>query len=104
MQTYNGPPFKLDKSIKNHKSIVNVVRFNHAGTLMATASNDKCIHIYESDNGKLIKSMIDAHDASILYLAWVVNHDSLFLSCSSDRTIKLWDSDKEGMIKVMNIN
>jgi WD40 repeat protein len=70
---------------------------------MATASNDKAIHIY-NHNVKLLKSIFDAHDANIFYLAWVVNHTSLFISCSSDRSIKLWDSEKEGVIKVMKVN
>lgn len=70
---------------------------------MATASNDKSIHIYDIDF-KLVRSIVDAHDASILYLAWVVNHNSLLLSCSSDRTIKLWDLEKQGVLKIMKLN
>ena len=81
------------KSIPAHLFTINAIRYSPDFRLFATASRDKTIKIWDSKEFKLLK-VIEAirdkgHVNSVNDLLWL-SKDRL-ISCSDDRTIKVWD-------------
>ena len=77
-----------------HWFTINRIRFNPKHSLVATASRDKTIKIWNSSNFKLLK-VIDyerygCHLNSINDLYWLPDGQHL-ISCSDDRTLIVWE-------------
>lgn len=84
---------KVIKSIPAHLFTINTIRYSPDFRLFATASRDKTIKIWDSKEFKLLK-VIEAirdkgHVNSVNDLLWLSKNR--LISCSDDRTIKVWD-------------
>ena len=83
----------LMKSIPAHLFTINAIKYSPDQRLFATASRDKTIKIWDSKEYKLLKVLEAIRDKghvnSVNDLLWLSN-DRL-ISCSDDRTIKVWD-------------
>ena len=88
-----GTALKIYKGIPAHLFTINAIQFNPSGKLFATASRDKTIKIWDAESYKLLKvieSIRDnGHVNSVNHLLWL--SESILLSCSDDRTIKMWE-------------
>jgi platelet-activating factor acetylhydrolase IB subunit alpha len=60
-----------------------------AGQFVATGGRDKVIKLWDASTGQCIKTL-SGHDNWVRGLCWAPNGSSL-LSCSDDKTIKVWD-------------
>ncbi len=88
-----GTSLKIYKGITAHLFTINAIQFNPSGKLFATASRDKTIKIWDAKSYKLLK-VIEAirdlgHVNSVNHLLWL--SESILISCSDDRTIKVWE-------------
>ena len=92
-----GPPFKL-VPVQDHvpcqtahssKGAVTCVRYNAAGTLVASVGADKSIAIYDGLTMRLLHQELAAHYGTIYDVAWSRDDVSL-LTASADGTCKLW--------------
>eukprot|EP00923_Selenidium_pygospionis_P036436 GHVN01063932.1.p1 GENE.GHVN01063932.1~~GHVN01063932.1.p1 ORF type:complete len:553 (+),score=75.85 GHVN01063932.1:186-1844(+) len=73
-----------------HQKIVNHVSFSPDGRLIASASFDKSIRLWDARQGRYI-GVMRGHVQSVYQLAW--SSDSrLLVSASADSTVKLWDT------------
>ncbi len=87
-----GNELKIYKGVTAHLFTINTIKFNPSGTLFATGSRDKTIKIWDAKTYKLLK-VIEAirdlgHVNSVNHLLWL--SETILLSCSDDRTIKMW--------------
>lgn len=77
-----------------HWYTINDIVFHPKGHLFATASRDKTIKIWDAQTFKLLKVLEtirdDGHINSVNRLLWT-RHQNYLLSCSDDRSIKLWE-------------
>lgn len=98
-----GPPFQKVPSADNvpcetaheQKGSVNTVRYNHAGTLVASTGGDKKVCIYDGKTLELKGSLENVHSLTIYSLEWS-DDDKTIVTCSSDGKVKLLDVSDDG--------
>ncbi len=73
-----------------HSDTILAIAFSPDGKQLATASADKFIKIYNTDNWRMVRKL-EGHTHHVLSIAWHYEGKSL-LSASSDGTIKVWDT------------
>ncbi|WP_016952075.1 caspase family protein [Anabaena sp. PCC 7108] len=71
-----------------HKDIINAVSFSNDGKILATASADKTVKIWNSQNYQLLKT-ITGHQNRVTSISFSPDNQML-ASGSADKTIKLW--------------
>uniref|UniRef100_A0A7N5ZZR6 Notchless protein homolog 1 n=1 Tax=Anabas testudineus TaxID=64144 RepID=A0A7N5ZZR6_ANATE len=72
-----------------HSALINEVLFSPDTRLLASASFDKSIKIWDGRTGKYLMSL-RGHVASVYQVAWSAD-SRLLVSGSSDSTLKVWD-------------
>lgn len=92
---FNGPPFKFDKSLRDHSNTVRDVRFSPDGKYLASVGSDRLIVIYDGKTGDFIKKIDAAHQGGIFGISWLPNTPDQFVTCSADNTLKTWDVNTE---------
>ncbi|XP_076183363.1 notchless protein homolog 1 isoform X1 [Ptiloglossa arizonensis] len=84
-------PEKEKKSIARmtgHQQLINDVKFSPDGRIIASASFDKSIKLWESSTGKYIASL-RGHVQAVYSIAWSAD-SRLLVSGSADSTLKVW--------------
>ncbi|XP_078483724.1 notchless protein homolog 1 [Ciona intestinalis] len=79
-----------------HQALVNDVRFSPDARLIASASFDKSIKLWNAKSGKFIVSL-RGHVNSVYQLAWSAD-SRLLVSGSGDSTLKVWDTHKNKLL------
>eukprot|EP00921_Rhytidocystis_pertsovi_P007116 GHVQ01011968.1.p1 GENE.GHVQ01011968.1~~GHVQ01011968.1.p1 ORF type:complete len:512 (-),score=59.55 GHVQ01011968.1:1770-3305(-) len=75
--------------LTGHQKLVNHVLFSPDGRLIASASFDKSIRIWNGVTGKYM-TCLRGHVGAVYMLAWSPDSRQL-VSCSADSTVKLWE-------------
>ena len=65
--------------------------FSHDGSRLATSGQDKVITIYDAFTFKELYTL-SGHRAYVAFFAWSPD-DSKLVSCSHDRTARIWDTN-----------
>lgn len=77
-----------------HGLVVRKVKWNNVGSRFATIHNDRHIRIWQSDKPES-KSSVEirgAHEKGVEDISWCPLHSEYLASCSTDGTVKLWDT------------
>nr|KAF6457840.1 notchless-like protein 1 [Rousettus aegyptiacus] len=72
-----------------HQALINQVLFSPDSRIIASASFDKSIKLWDGRTGKYLASL-RGHVASVYQIAWSAD-SRLLVSGSSDSTLKVWD-------------
>lgn len=72
-----------------HQQLVNHVSFSPDGHLLASASFDKSVKLWDASSGKFLSSL-RGHVSSVYQVCWSAD-SRLLVSSSKDSTLKLWD-------------
>ncbi|XP_036623448.1 notchless protein homolog 1 isoform X1 [Trichosurus vulpecula] len=72
-----------------HQALINQVLFSPDARIIASASFDKSIKLWEGKTGKYLASL-RGHVAAVYQIAWSAD-SRLLVSGSSDSTLKVWD-------------
>ncbi len=83
----------------SHGGKVYALAFNSNGKLLASASADQKIRLWNSDNWSLLYTF-DGHQQSVTSLGFLPNSEIL-VSTGADRSIRFWDTTKKQSIKIM---
>mmetsp|Transcript_3041 Transcript_3041/g.9521 ORF Transcript_3041/g.9521 Transcript_3041/m.9521 type:complete len:530 (+) Transcript_3041:113-1702(+) len=75
--------------LTGHIQLINVVSFSPDGRLLASASFDKSVKIWDGKTGKFIGTL-RGHVGAVYQVCWS-NDSRMILSGSRDTTLKLWD-------------
>ncbi|KAH0794218.1 F-box-like/WD repeat-containing protein TBL1XR1 isoform X2 [Histomonas meleagridis] len=77
--------------LTGHKAPVSVVSFNPSRTCLASASEDKTIKLWRSQNNN-DSVVLNGHEKAVSALKWVPENDFILVSGALDGTIRLWDT------------
>lgn len=67
------------------------VKWNRRNTHIVASSHDKYLHIWDDRKGALPLKTIEAHQTKIYGIDWSRTEETKVVTCSLDRTIKVWD-------------
>ena len=82
-------------TISGARNVSNII-FSTDNSLMATASSDKTIKIWEIPTGKLITTL-NGNTEGILALRFI-NNDKFIVSIGEDKAVNLWDIDSAKIV------
>ncbi|TIA44175.1 WD40 repeat-like protein, partial [Aureobasidium pullulans] len=67
------------------------VKWNRRNPHIVASSHDKYLHIWDDRKGALPLKTIEAHQTKIYGIDWSRTDETKIVTCSLDRTIKVWD-------------
>ena len=78
------------QTLEGHTSVVNSVAFSHDSKLLASASWDHTVRVWDAATGSL-RQTLEGHTRVVDLVAF--SHDSkLLASASRDHTVRVWDA------------
>lgn len=88
---FEGPPFKFKMTKTEHSRFVQAVKYSPSGHLFASAGFDGKVFIYDGSTSELVGEVgSPAHKGGVYGVAWKPDGTQL-LTCSGDKTCRLWD-------------
>jgi serine-threonine kinase receptor-associated protein len=72
-----------------HNHIVKSVAFNPQGNLLVTGSNEKIIRIFDLQRPDAEPAKMMGHESNLRHCEFYT--ENIIVSCSDDKTIRLWD-------------
>ena len=77
-------------TFSGHQDVVNSISYNHNGKLLASASSDNTIKIWQRD-GKQLRTLT-GHKDSVIDVAFNPQ-ENILVSAAEDNTVKIWSAD-----------
>ncbi|MEG4234259.1 CHAT domain-containing protein, partial [Microcoleus sp. Pol11C3] len=87
-------------TLGGHTDSVNAVSFSPNGKLLATASSDHTVKLWDTTTGKQINTL-SGHTDSVYAVSFSPN-GKLLATASEDKTVKLWDTSTGKEIKTLS--
>lgn len=85
----NGDSHKLIKTFLAHDDAISQIKYSPDGKIIASASWDKTIKLWNLETGELVNTLT-GHNDGINSIAFTPDGETL-ISGSEDKTIKIWD-------------
>ena len=82
---------------RGHEDAVNALSFNPASdVIIATASADKTIGIWDIRNLKIKLHALEGHHDAVTSLSWHPQEEAILASSAADRRVIFWDLSRIG--------
>lgn len=95
---FEGPPFKFKMTKQEHTRFVQAVRYSPSGSHFASAGFDGKVFLYDGTSSELIGEFgSPAHKGGVYGVAWKPDGKQL-LTCSGDKTCRLWDVETRELV------
>lgn len=95
---FEGPPFKFKKTKQDHGRFVQAVRYSPSGHLLASGGFDGKVFLYDGATADLVGEVgSPAHKGGVYAVAWKPDGTQL-LTCSGDKTCRLWNVETRELI------
>jgi WD40 repeat protein len=78
----------VEKTIEAHSDVINAAAMSPDNKVMATASHDKSIHLWDVESGNLIQTL-KGHNGAVYDIVFDPT-GTVLASASADETIKIW--------------
>ncbi|CDR40409.1 CYFA0S05e00364g1_1 [Cyberlindnera fabianii] len=83
-------PNTILKTLTDHTDEVWYIAFSNNGKILATASADNFVNLYDVDNDFKLIHKLEGHDKAVMYVSFSPD-DTRLLTCSLESTTRLWD-------------
>jgi WD40 repeat protein len=78
--------------LKNHTDEVWFVQYSNDGTMLASASKDMTVRIYETKTYKVIYHLEEHQGSGVTHLAWSPDDTKIVTCCSQpENSARIWD-------------
>lgn len=95
---FEGPPFKFKMTKQDHGRFVQAVRYSPSGHLLASGGFDGKVFLYDGATADLVGEVgSPAHKGGVYAVAWKPDGTQL-LTCSGDKTCRLWNVETRELI------
>lgn len=95
---FEGPPFKFKMTKQEHGRFVQAVRYSPSGHLFASAGFDGKVFLYDGTTSELVGEVgSPAHKGGVYAVAWKPDGTQL-LTCSGDKTCRLWNVETRELV------
>lgn len=95
---FEGPPFKFKMTKQEHSRFVQAVRYSPDGKYFASAGFDGKVFLYDGTSSDLVGEFgSPAHKGGVYAVAWKPDNTQL-LTCSGDKTCRLWNVETRDLI------
>lgn len=93
---YSGPPYKKTHILKDHERYPNKVQFHPSGEWLVSVGSDSKIIVYDGKELQKAREITDEKEGhkSAIYSFCFNEEGTKFVTCSSDKTCKIWDFEK----------
>ena len=81
---------KISPETSGHTQAVNSVAFSQKGDQLASASDDKTVHIWDAATGGSLW-VLEGHEDLVNSVAFSPTHHQLLASASDDKCVYIWD-------------
>eukprot|EP00924_Labyrinthula_sp_SR-Ha-C_P015435 snap_masked-scaffold_84-processed-gene-0.12-mRNA-1 protein AED:0.01 eAED:0.03 QI:0/-1/0/1/-1/1/1/0/338 len=112
-----GKSFELIANLEGHENEVKSLAWNRDGSMLASASRDKSIWVWEANNSSELPEVVEMEDWDCLnvlhghtqdvkfvkYLYLEKDEVELLCSCGYDETIRFWKEIEEGEISCIGV-
>jgi len=83
---------ELKRTLDGHRGCVNSAMFSNAGDVLYTGSDDQCVHIYNPNNGRLLKQLTTPHTGNIFWVKdKLLSGGDTLLTAAGDGRVLLMD-------------
>ncbi|HHP7232103.1 MAG TPA: caspase family protein [Xenococcaceae cyanobacterium] len=87
---------ELISTLAGHKTSITYLQYSPNGKILASASSDNTIKLWDTEKGNLITTLV-GHQAGVNSISFSQDGTSL-ISGSEDRTVKIWDTKSNTLI------
>jgi WD40 repeat protein len=87
------------QTLEGHNSYVSSVAFSHDSTLLASASGDKTVKMWDASSGACLQTL-EGHSSDVSSVAFSPD-STLLASASYDRTVKIWDASSGACVQTL---
>ncbi|XP_055378325.1 actin-interacting protein 1 [Condylostylus longicornis] len=95
---FEGPPFKFKMTKTDHTRYVQAIKYSPSGNLFASGGFDGKVFLYDGTSSELVGEIgSPAHKGGIYGVAWKPDGSQL-LTCSGDKTCKLWNVETKELV------
>src|SRR2546423_344934 len=84
------PGLTLRHTLQGHSQEITRIAWSPVGDILASASHDKTIRLWDAQAGQLLH-ILEGHSDAVYSVAWSPD-GHILASGSHDKTIRLWDA------------
>jgi WD40 repeat protein len=97
----NASKWEVQTTLKGHTDAVFSISFSPDGKVLATASRDGTVKLWETETGKALATL-EGHDGDVYCVAFAPDGKTL-VTAGDDKTVRVWDiAKKQEVQKVMH--
>ncbi|KAG9133326.1 hypothetical protein Leryth_024878 [Lithospermum erythrorhizon] len=91
--------FDISRKLVSHRGCVNTLDFNSVGNILASASDDTFVILWDWETGRKLVSCLSGHHNNVFQAKFMpFSNDSSLVTCAADGQVRLIEIAQNGMV------